>query len=93
MEKNDITRKGKHLAFLLRHDKEAFEDGRIDNFVKEKYSSFSNTELGKKIRNNTATLEELAARAAELKAPKNPVSGQQEYLESVLNNIVLSGIK
>ncbi len=30
MAKNDITRKGKHLAFLLRHDKEAFEDGRID---------------------------------------------------------------
>ena len=30
MAKNDIIRKGKHLAFLLRHDKEAFEDGRID---------------------------------------------------------------
>ena len=30
MVKSDITRKGKHLAFLLRHDKVAFEDGRID---------------------------------------------------------------
>lgn len=30
MAKNDIIRKGKHLAFLLRHDKEAFEDGKID---------------------------------------------------------------
>ena len=30
MARNDITRKGKHLAFLLRHDKEAFEDGRIN---------------------------------------------------------------
>lgn len=30
MARNDITRKGKHLAFLLRHDKEAFEDGSID---------------------------------------------------------------
>ena len=30
MAKNDVIRKGKHLAFLLRHDKEAFEDGRID---------------------------------------------------------------
>ena len=30
MARNDITRMGKHLAFLLRHDKEAFEDGRID---------------------------------------------------------------
>ena len=30
MAKNDVIKKGKHLAFLLRHDKEAFEDGRID---------------------------------------------------------------
>lgn len=30
MEKKDIIRKGKQLAFLLRHDKEAFEDGRIN---------------------------------------------------------------
>ena len=49
--------------------------------------------LGQKIRKGETTLEELADRAAELKAPKNPISGQQEYLESVLNNIVLSGIK
>ena len=30
MGKNDIIRKGKQLAFLLRHDKEAFKDGRIN---------------------------------------------------------------
>ena len=34
MTKNDITRKGKNLAFLLRHDKEAFGDGRIDRHGK-----------------------------------------------------------
>lgn len=34
--------------------------------------------------------EELAAHAAELKAPKAPVSEKQEYPESVLNNIILS---
>ncbi|SEP55462.1 hypothetical protein SAMN02910369_00129 [Lachnospiraceae bacterium NE2001] len=27
------------------------------------------------------------------KAPNNPISGQQEYLEGVLNNIILSGVK
>ena len=43
-----------------------------------------------KIRKGETTLEELAARAAELKAPKAPASGQQEYLEGVLNNIILS---
>lgn len=69
---------------------EMIEDGRIDNFVKEKYSSFSNTDLGKKIRNNTATLEELAAHAAEIKKPNDPGSGRQEYLESVMNNILFS---
>lgn len=69
---------------------EMIEDGRIDNFVKEKYSSFSNTELGKKIRNNTATLEELAAHACDIKKPNNPGSGRQEYLESVMNNILFS---
>ena len=66
------------------------EDGRIDNFVKEKYSSFANTDLGKKIRNNTATLEELAAHACEIKKPNDPGSGRQEYLESVMNNILFS---
>ena len=66
------------------------EDGRIDNFVKEKYSSFANTDLGKKIRNNTATLEELAAHACDIKKPNDPGSGRQEYLESVMNNILFS---
>ncbi|MBO4809189.1 MAG: xylose isomerase [Lachnospiraceae bacterium] len=69
---------------------EMIEDGRIDNFVKEKYSSFSNTDLGKKIRNNTATLEELAAHACDIKKPNDPGSGRQEYLESVMNNILFS---
>jgi xylose isomerase len=69
---------------------EMIEDGRIDNFVKEKYSSFSSTDLGKKIRNNTATLEELAAHACDIKRPNDPGSGRQEYLESVMNNILFS---
>lgn len=48
------------------------------------------SELGRKVRDGSATLEELAAKASELKAPKAPVSGRQEYLEGVLNNIILS---
>lgn len=28
----DIIKKGKHLAWLLRHDKKSFEDGKIDKF-------------------------------------------------------------
>lgn len=30
MEEKEIINKGKHLAFLLRHDKEAFDNGLID---------------------------------------------------------------
>ena len=71
---------------------EIIEDGRIEGFTDKKYESFG-TVLGQKIRRGETTLEELAARAAELKAPKNPISGQQEYLEGVLNNIILSGVK
>ena len=66
------------------------EDGRIDNFVKEKYSSYENTEIGKRIVSGEATLEELAAYAEKLGAPEKVMSGRAEYLESVLNNVLFS---
>ena len=36
------------------------EDGRVDNFIKEKYSSFRNTEVGKKILSDKTDLKELS---------------------------------
>ena len=63
------------------------EDGRIDAFVKERYASYE-TGIGAKIKSGTATLEECAAHAAALKAPADPGSGGQEYLEGVVNNIL-----
>ena len=62
-------------------------DGRLDRFIDERYSSF-NSDIGKKIRNGAATLDELAERADELGAPKLPGSGRQEYLQSVVNTII-----
>jgi len=76
------------FAFGLIKAAEMIEDGRIDNFVKERYASY-NDGIGKKIRDKSATLEELAAHAAELKKPELPGSGRQEYLEAVLNNIII----
>lgn len=70
---------------------EIIEDGRIEGFTKEKYSSFD-SELGRKIRDGRATLTELSNKACELKGMNTPVSGKQEYLEAVLNNIILSGV-
>jgi len=66
---------------------EMIEDGRIDNFVKERYSSF-NSELGVKIRKGDATLEELSAYAESLGKPDVPASGRQEYLNSIMNSIL-----
>ncbi|MCL1999616.1 MAG: xylose isomerase [Turicibacter sp.] len=65
------------------------EDGRIDNFIKEKYSSF-NSGIGQKIRSGQTSLEELADHAAKLKKPEMPGSGKQEYLESVVNSVLFN---
>ena len=64
------------------------EDGRIDAFLKERYGGFE-LGIGKKILKG-ATLAELAAHAETLGNTKEPQSGGQEYLESVLNGILFS---
>ena len=68
---------------------ELIEDGRIEEFLKNKYASFE-TGIGLKIRNEETSLEELATYAADLGKPELPASGRQEYLEGVLNNILFS---
>ena len=64
------------------------EDGTLDKFKEEKYSSFKNTEIGKKILANKTSLEELAAYADNMGAPELPSSGNQEYLQHVVNNVL-----
>ena len=64
------------------------EDGRLDKLLNERYISYSNTEIGQKIRNHTATLEELACCAAAMKKPANPGSGRQELLEQIMNEVL-----
>lgn len=63
------------------------EDGRIDRFVRDRYASFA-AGVGAKIRAGEATLSELAARAEALGAPEMPGSGRQEYLQSILNQLM-----
>lgn len=65
------------------------EDGRIDSFLAERYASYR-TGIGAKIRAGETTLEELAAYAEEMGAPELPGSGRQEYLESVVNQVLYS---
>ncbi len=64
------------------------EDGTLDKFKEQKYSSFKNTEIGKKILSGKTSLEELAAYADDLGAPELPSSGNQEYLQHIVNNIL-----
>ena len=66
---------------------EIIEDGRIEKYVEEKYSSFKG-EIGQKILSGNTTLEELAQYASEMKKPELPLSGGQEYLQSVINSVM-----
>ncbi len=75
------------FALGLMKAAEIIEDGRIDSFIKEKYSSFESG-IGAKIVSGTATLEELADHALELKGIEAPISGKQERLEGILNSIL-----
>lgn len=67
---------------------ELIEDGRIDKFVENKYSSFKTTEMGKNILARKISLSELAAYADKLGAHALPASGNQEGLESIFNQIL-----
>ena len=66
------------------------EDGRIDEFVASRYASY-NEGIGKSMREGKETLESLAAYAMNLEGVI-PGSGRQEYLESVMNDILFSGV-
>ena len=63
------------------------EDGRIEDFLTERYASFQSG-IGAKIRSGETSLTELADYAAAMKAPALPGSGKQEYLESVVNSVL-----
>ncbi len=65
------------------------EDGRIDSFTEERYKSFSSG-IGACIIEESVGLEELAEYAVRAKAPEMPGSGRQEYLESVMNQVMFS---
>ncbi|MDR2899028.1 MAG: xylose isomerase [Clostridiales bacterium] len=65
------------------------EDGRLDNFVKERYQSFESG-LGAKIINDQLNLAELAKAAEDMGTPTQPASGAQEHLQNIVNSILFS---
>ena len=74
------------FALGLRKALELKADGRLDQFIKERYSSYDSG-VGKKIVDGEMTLESLADYAEGLKSFDVP-SGRQEYLESVVNRVL-----
>jgi xylose isomerase len=76
----DTFARGLKIAAAIR------ADGRIEEFVKNRYSSW-NSPLGQKIESGKATLAELEAYA--LANPAGiPASGGQEYLENLVNEFI-----
>jgi xylose isomerase len=73
-------------ALGLRMADKLIRDGRIDGFIKDRYASYQNG-IGKKIVEGTTNFNELFTYAL----AQNEIrvySGRQEYLESVINNVL-----
>lgn len=65
------------------------EDGRIDEFVKNRYASYQ-TGIGADILSGKVGLKELSEYALKKERAELPESGRQEYLESIVNSILFS---
>lgn len=76
------------MALGLRIADKIIEDGRLDEFVKNRYLSYQ-IGIGKEIVSGKATLESLSEYAVKNSEPIVQ-SGKQEYLESVVNNILMN---
>ena len=62
-------------------------DGRLDDFIKVRYSSYDSG-LGAKIEARKTTFAELEKHALGLKKSPLPGSGRQEMLENLLNDFI-----
>ncbi len=79
----DTFAKGLKVAAKL------YEDKVLENFQDERYSSYSDTDLGKKIRSGKVTLSELNDYIQNIDGQITPLkSGRQEYLEAILNQYI-----
>ena len=59
-------------------------DGRLADFVKERYAGWDGA-FGRDVMSGNVSLEQAAARVLHRNADVAPVSGRQEYLENLLN--------
>lgn len=78
------------FALGLKLAAKIIEDGRIDNFIAERYSSYKEG-LGAKVLAGEASLEELEEYALKVKEKSLP-SGRQEYLNGIINDLMCQGL-
>lgn len=80
------------FALGLRAADKLIQDGRIDQFVEDRYASWK-TGIGADIIDGKVTMEDLEKYAVEKGEVTDSLSsGRQEMLESILNNIMFSCI-
>ena len=75
------------FALGLRMADKIQRDGRIDDFVADRYAGYK-AGIGKRIADRNVSLAELEAYALDKGEVALPASGRQEYLENVLNEIL-----
>jgi len=77
------------FALGLRIAYKLVQDGRIDQFVSERYASYK-TGIGAEIVAGKATLEMLADYSLKMGEVTTNTSGRQELLEGIINNVMFS---
>jgi xylose isomerase len=77
----DTFARGLKIAAAIR------KDGRLDEFVKQRYSSW-NTSIGEKIEKSKIGFEELEAYALKIGEVTTNTSGRQEFLENLINEYI-----
>jgi xylose isomerase len=75
------------FALGLKVADKLIDDGRIDGFVDERYASWQ-TGIGAKIIAGQVTLADLEDYALKLGDVTSNISGKQEYLESIVNQVI-----
>jgi xylose isomerase len=77
----DAFARGLKIAAAIR------QDGRLDAFVKQRYSSYDSG-IGREIEKRKVSFKELSAYALKLGEVKTNQSGRQEFLENLINEFI-----
>lgn len=75
------------MALGLKFADKLIHDGKLDQFVSDRYASY-NEGIGKKIVSGNVTIEELEEYALKMGDVKTNTSGRQEYLEGLVNQVL-----